>query len=134
MLLGPRFFLDPQWFRCLKVTVLYLYLVVGGVMDWSFAVWGSNCKISIDLCRFLCFSAQLSPPPLTYINFVKKGWSFAKLTLRNLTIHKYLFSFNLFQKIFEYNVIFSFAPIHKGLKLIHKQVERIFSVASFWFW
>ena len=33
LLIWPRFFLDPQWFRCLKVTVLYLYLVVWGGMD-----------------------------------------------------------------------------------------------------
>ena len=45
------------------MTVLYLYLVVWGGMDWAFAVSGSDCKISIDLCRFLCFSARLSPPP-----------------------------------------------------------------------
>ena len=44
-------------------------------MGWAFAVWGSNYKISIDLCRFLCFSAQLSPPPnIGHLPHEKPKW------------------------------------------------------------
>ena len=31
---------------------IYLYLVVWGVMDQAFSVWGSNCTYSANLCHF----------------------------------------------------------------------------------
>ena len=62
MLLCRDFILEFHWIRCSKVTVLYLYLVVWGVMDWAFSIWGSYCTYSVDLCHFSWFLAQLSPP------------------------------------------------------------------------
>ena len=54
------FFGDFQWYRCYKMTVLCLYLVVLGVTDWAFSVWGSNYINSVDLCHFSCFTVMTS--------------------------------------------------------------------------
>ena len=62
MLLRKDFILNFQWIRCWKITVLYLYLMVWGVTNWAFWVWGSNCTNCVDFRHFWCFSAQLSPP------------------------------------------------------------------------
>ena len=44
--------------------------------------------------------------------------------------YNYIFITSLSEKSFEYIITSSFAPIHKGLKLIHMQVEKknMFSV------
>ena len=62
------------------MTVLYLYLVVWGVTNWAFSVWGSNCKNSVDLCHFLCFSARL-PPPLN-LKAIKSHHGFYRKLIR----------------------------------------------------
>ena len=64
MLLWPDFFLNFQWFQWSEMTVLYLYLVVWGVTDWSFSISGSNCSHTVVLCHYPCFFAQLSSPPI----------------------------------------------------------------------
>ena len=64
MLLWPDIFFKFQWIDWSEITVLYLYLVVWGVTDWAFPVWGNNCTNSVDLCHFSCFLAQLSPPAI----------------------------------------------------------------------
>ena len=48
-----------------EMTVLYLYLVVWGVTDWTFSVWAIVCTYSGDLCHFSPILAQL-PPPATW--------------------------------------------------------------------
>ena len=46
------------------MTVLYLYLVVWGVTNWAFSVWGSNCKNSMTYVIFYAFQPDYQPPLL----------------------------------------------------------------------
>ena len=59
------------------MTALHLYLVVWGVTDWAFPVWGSNSTYNIDLCDCSCILAQLSPPRylrLVFLHFSIRSW------------------------------------------------------------
>ena len=58
IILLQRDFLDFRWICCLKVTVLYIYLVVWGVMDWAFSIWGINFTNSVI---FMLFSSIITP-------------------------------------------------------------------------
>ena len=62
MSVWPDFFSNFQWIHWSEMTVLYLYLMVWGVMEWAFSISGSNCSHTVVLCHFPCFFAQLSPP------------------------------------------------------------------------
>ena len=61
MLLWPDFFLNFQWIHWSEMTVLYLYLVVWGVTDWSFSISGSNCSHTVVSCHFPCLPNYHTP-------------------------------------------------------------------------
>ena len=80
MLLRKDFILNFQWIRCWKMTVLYLYLMVWGVTNWAFWVWGSNCTNCVDFRHFWCFSAQLSPPASIFFKSLDWNLNISSLT------------------------------------------------------